>query len=127
MLPAEYETLIVYYNKSLFDEHGWHLPTDRASLEAFAKTAEAAGVIPFAAGNASWPAATEWDVSAYLNQVAGPAALYDALVGDAAFTDAPFRESIQMMKDDFDAGWYAGGVRQYFTTEDPQKYAALAD
>ena len=22
MLPAEYETLIVYYNKSLFDEHG---------------------------------------------------------------------------------------------------------
>lgn len=127
MLPAEYETLIVYYNKSLFDEHGWQLPTDRASLEAFAKTAEAAGVIPFAAGNASWPAATEWYVSAYLNQVAGPAALYDALVGDAAFTDAPFRESIQMMKDDFDAGWYAGGVRQYFTTEDPQKYAALAD
>jgi len=127
MVPTEYETLIVYYNKSLFDEHGWELPTDRASLEAFAETAQGVGVIPFAAGNASWPAATEWYVSAYLNQVAGPAALYGALTGEASWTDAPFRESIQMMKDDFDAGWHGGGVRQYFTTEDPQKYAALAD
>src|SRR5690554_2758351 len=127
MLPAEYETLIVYYNKSLFDEHGWELPTDRASLEAFAVEAQAQGVTPFAAGNASWPDATEWYVSAYLNQVAGPDNLYDALIGSASFTDAPFHESIQMMKDDFDAGWYGGGVRQYFTTEDPQKYAALAD
>jgi len=126
-LPTSYETMVVYYNKTLFEKNGWELPTDRDSLVALAKTMQAKGIIPFAAGNASYPGASEWLVSTYLNQVAGPAKIHAALSGEVPFTDPSIVASIQMMKDDFDKGWYAGGVKQYFTTQDPQKYAQLAD
>ena len=126
-LPTSYETLVIYYNKTLFEKNGWSPPTDRASLESLVQKMKAKNVTPFAAGNASYQGATEWLVSSYLNQVAGPAKLYDALSGTISWTDPAFVKSIQMMKDDFAAGWYGGGVKQYFTTQDPQKYAALAD
>ena len=126
-LPTSYETMVLYYNKTLFEKNGWEVPTDRASLEQLAGEMKAKGVIPFAAGNASYQGATEWLVSTYLNQVAGPSKIHDALSGKVPFTDPSIVASIQMMKDDFDAGWYAGGIKQYFSTQDPQKYAQFAD
>ena len=126
-LPVNYETLVLYYNETLFDENGWDVPTDRASLVKLAGEMQGKGIIPFAAGNGSWQAATEWLVSAYFNQVAGPSMFHDAIAGEASFSDPDMVASIQMMKDDFAAGWYAGGVKQYFTTQDPQKYAQFAD
>ncbi|MCU1411034.1 MAG: extracellular solute-binding protein [Rhodoglobus sp.] len=126
-MPVTYETLVLYYNKTLFDEHGWEVPTDRASLESLAEEMEDAGVTPFTAGNADYFGATEWQLSAYLNQVAGPGAIHDALAGELPFTDDVFVDSVQMMVDDFQNGWYGGGVKQYFSTTDPQKYAKFAN
>ena len=126
-LPTSYESLVLYYNKTLFDKHGWKVPTDRDALVELADEMKSAGVIPFAAGNASYQGATEWLVSSYFNQVAGPGKLHAALSGSIPWTDSAFEASIKMMKDDFDAGWYAGGVKQYFATQDPQKYAQFAD
>jgi raffinose/stachyose/melibiose transport system substrate-binding protein len=125
-LPTSYETLVVYYNKTLFAKNGWTPPTDRASLEKLAGEMQAKGIIPFAAGNASYQAATEWLVSAFVNQVAGPQKVHDALSGTIPWTDPALTSSIQLLKDYFDKGYFAGGVKQYFTTQDPQKYAALA-
>lgn len=126
-VPSSYETLVLYYNKTLFETEGWDVPTDRASLEKLAGEMEAKGIIPFAAGNADYQPATEWLVSTYLNQVAGPSNIYAAVNGDIPWTDPSIEASIQMLKDDFDAGWYAGGAKQYFSTQDPQKYAQFAD
>src|SRR4051794_20805993 len=53
-LPSSYETLVIYYNKTLFSKNGWAPPTDRASLEKLAGEMQAKGVTPFAAGNASY-------------------------------------------------------------------------
>jgi raffinose/stachyose/melibiose transport system substrate-binding protein len=126
-VPTSYETLVVYYNKTLFDENGWSAPTDRASLEKLAAEMQAKGIIPFAAGNASYQPATEWLVSAFLNEVAGPKKLHDALAGDLPWTDPAIVSSIELLKQYFDDGYFGGGVKQYFSTQDPQKYAALAD
>ena len=126
-IPTSYETLVLYYNKTLFDDNGWEPPMNRASLEKLAGEMQAKGIIPFAAGNADYQPATEWLVSTYLNQVAGPSSLYAAIKGEIPWTDPSIEASIQMMKDDFEAGWYAGGVKQYFTTQDTQKYTQLAD
>lgn len=124
-MPQNYETLVLYYNKTLFDQNGWTPPTDRASLEALVATMEAKGIIPFTAGNADYTGATDWLVSAYLNQVAGPGRIHDALAGTASFADQPFVDAMQMFVNDMQAGWYGGGVKQYFSTTDPQKYAKL--
>ncbi|MCS5731659.1 extracellular solute-binding protein [Herbiconiux moechotypicola] len=124
-MPTNYETLVLYYNKTLFDENGWQPPTDRASLESLAAQMEAKDILPFTAGNADYAGATEWLVSAYLNQVAGPGKIHDALAGEVSFEDPAFVDAMQMMVDDFNAGWFGGGVKQYFSTTDPQKYAKL--
>ena len=126
-IPTSYETLVLYYNKTLFEDNGWEPPTDRDSLEELVGEMQAKGIIPFAAGNADYQPATEWLVSTYLNQVAGPSKVYAAITGEIPWTDPSIEASIQMMKDDFEAGWYAGGVKQYFTTQDSQKYTQLAD
>jgi raffinose/stachyose/melibiose transport system substrate-binding protein len=126
-VPTSYESLVVYYNKTLFEENGWSVPTDRASLEELAADMQAKGVTPFAAGNASYQPATEWLVSAFLNQVAGPQKVHDALAGEIPWTDPVIVDSIELLKQYFDDGYFAGGVKQYFSTQDPQKYAAFAD
>ena len=126
-LPTSYETLVVYYNKTLFAKNGWAPPTDRASLEQLAGQMQAKGITPFAAGNASYQPATEWLVSAFVNQVAGPQNVHAALSGSIPWTDSSIAASIQLLKDYFDKGWFGGGVKQYFTTQDPQKYAGFAD
>ncbi|MET3923190.1 extracellular solute-binding protein [Arthrobacter sp. UYEF20] len=126
-LPTSYESLVLYYNKTLFAQNGWKPPTDRASLETLAGEMQSKGITPFAAGNASYQPGTEWLVSAFLNEVAGPQKLHDALSGTIPWTDPAIASSIELLKEYFDKGYFGGGVKQYFTTQDPQKYAAFAD
>src|SRR4051794_15560691 len=126
-LPTSYESLVLYYNKTLFDKNGWTPPTDRASLESLISQMKAKGVVPFAAGNASYQPATEWLVSAFMNEVAGPQKVHDAIAGKIKWSDPALVQSIDLLKQYFDAGDFAGGTKQYFSTQDPQKYAAFAD
>ena len=35
--------------------------------------------------------------------------------------------SIKLLKSYFDKGYFGGGAKQYFTAQDPQKYAGFAD
>jgi raffinose/stachyose/melibiose transport system substrate-binding protein len=125
-LPTSYESMVLYYNKTVFDKHGWKVPTDRSSLESLAGDMQSKGIIPFAAGNASYQPATEWLVSMFFNAYAGPSKVYDALSGKAKWTESPFTESIQLLKDYFQKGYFQGGVKPYFSTQDPQKYAIFA-
>ena len=53
-LAKTYETLGLFYNKTLFDKKGWTPPTTIAELEKLADTMKAEGLVPFAAGNADW-------------------------------------------------------------------------
>ncbi|MFE4951085.1 ABC transporter substrate-binding protein [Leifsonia sp. NPDC056665] len=125
-LPQGYETLLLFYNKTLFAKNGWTPPTNRQEVEALAAKMEAKGITPFAAGNSDYPAGTEWYVSAFFNDVAGASAVHDALTGKLDFTDKRFADSINLMKDYWDKGWFGGGVKKYFSTTDPQKYTQFA-
>lgn len=125
-MPNAYETLVLFYNKSLFEKNGWTPPTTRQELESLAGKMEAKGITPFAAGNSDYPAGTEWLVSTFFNDVAGPAKVHDALTGKIDFTDPAFADSINLMKDYFKKGWFGGSINKYFSTTDPQKYTQLA-
>ena len=71
-LPKTYETLGLFYNKTLFAKEGWTPPTTIAELEKLADAMLAKGIVPFAAGNADWRPTNEHYVSIVLNSVAGP-------------------------------------------------------
>lgn len=44
-LPLTYETMVLYYNKTLFEEKGWSPPTNRAEVEKLCEAADAEGLI----------------------------------------------------------------------------------
>lgn len=122
-LPKTYETLGIYYNKTLFAEHGWTPPTTIAELETLADAMMAEGIVPFAVGNADWRPTNEWFVSIVLNSVAGPDKLYQALKGEIPWTDPAFVEAI----DTIDRWWKAGYFGpDYFSLTGDQAFARVA-
>ena len=125
-LPAGYETMVMLYNPATLRDNGWDVPTTRADFEAICAEAAAKGLMPVAAGNADWRAATEWWITMALNHSAGPDAVYAALQGQASLTDPVFVDALSTLDDYYQRGWWGGGVDAYFTNTFPDLYAKLA-
>jgi raffinose/stachyose/melibiose transport system substrate-binding protein len=93
-VPNEVETLVLYYNKTLFQSKGWEVPKTMDELMTLAQAVHDAGIIPFAHCNQEWRPANEWFVGEFMNQIAGPQKVYQALTGAAKFTDPAFVEAL---------------------------------
>jgi raffinose/stachyose/melibiose transport system substrate-binding protein len=52
--PQESEVSLFFVNKSLFDQHGWEVPTTHEEMVALAKEAKAAGIVAIAYGEQDW-------------------------------------------------------------------------
>lgn len=113
-LPMRVDTLLLYYNSTLFEQQGWSIPTNRDELEALATEAAGQGITPFGASNTNWRAASEWHMSVFWNHYAGPDAMRQALTGEVPWTDPVFVEGAALLKSYFDNGWFGGGVDNYF-------------
>lgn len=122
-LPKTYETLGLYYNKTLFAEHGWTPPTTIPELETLADAMMAEGIVPFAVGNADWRPTNEWFVSIILNSVAGPDKVYQALKGEIPWTDPAFAEAIDTLNRWWQAGYFGP---DYFSLTGEQSFARVA-
>ena len=114
-LPMRVDTMMLYYNKSLFASKGWKQPTNRSELEALATEAAGMGIVPFGSSNVDWAAAAEWLMTVFWNHFSGPEALYQALTGKIQFTDPVFVDAVSLLKSYFDKGWVGGGVQKYFS------------
>ena len=125
-IPNEVETLVLYYNKTVFTENGWTIPTTMADLMTLCQTISDAGIIPFAHGNQEWRPANEWFVGEFFTQVAGPQKVYEALTGVAKFTDPEFVEAITMLDTMQKNGWFMGGLDRYYTNGFADTDSALA-
>jgi raffinose/stachyose/melibiose transport system substrate-binding protein len=115
-IPSEIETLVLYYNKTLFEQNEWQPPTTIDEMVALAEQVDAAGIIPFAHANAEWRPANEWFVGEFLNHSAGgPQKVYDALTGNAEWTDPDFVAAIETLNQLQQNGWFSGGLDRYYT------------
>ncbi|MCL4560036.1 MAG: extracellular solute-binding protein [Chloroflexi bacterium] len=115
-LPNEMETLVLFINNTVFDEHGWKAPTTFAEFEDLAKQIKAAGLIPIAdGGDADDRFVNSWLTGEYINHIAGPDKVYQALKGEIPWTDPAFVESIQKLSDHMKAGWIQNGFNLYKT------------
>ena len=126
-VPNEYETLVLYYNKTLFEEYGWTLPNTMAELMTLAEQIAAEGIIPFGHGNSEWRPANEWFVGEMFNQVAGPQAVYEALTGKRPWTDPLFVEAIDILTTMQQNGWFMGGLDRYYTATFDEFRGALGN
>ena len=114
-LADELETLVMYYNKTLFEANGWTPPDTMDELIALAEEMEAAGIVPFSHGNADWRPTNEWFVGEFMTQIAGPHNVYKALTGQIPWTDESMVEAMETLDMMQQRGWFGGGLDLYFT------------
>ena len=114
-LPMRVDTMMLYYNKTLFAQKGWSQPQSRSDLEALAAEAAGAGIVPFGSSNVDWTAAGEWLMTMFWNNFSGPDAVYKALTGEVQFTDPVFVDAVALLKSYFDKGWVGGSTQKYFS------------
>lgn len=122
-LPKTYESMALFYNKTLFDENGWKAPKTLQELDTLAAAMLAKNITPFAAGNADWKGANEWLVTAVLNQYAGPDNLAKALQGKLAWTDPVFVGAIDLLKSWWDKGYFG---KNYLSLSLEQGFGQMA-
>ena len=115
-LPTELQTFVLWYNKALFEEHGWEPPTTMDELIALAEEIDAAGIIPFAGGTSDCPACLEWYFGEFVSHIAGPEKVYQALKGEIPWTDPAFVRSIETWKEMMQEGYWMGSVDRFFKT-----------
>ena len=126
-LPDEVETLVLYYNKTLFAEKGWQPPKTIDELVALAAKIKAADIIPFGHANSEWRPANEWFVGEFLNHVAGPQKVYDALTGKVSWDDPDFLKAIEILNNMQQQGQFNGGLDRYFTGTFNEIHSAFGD
>lgn len=124
-LPTQQETMVVFYNKTLFDQKGWQVPKTLDELKTLSETIAADGIIPFAHGNQEWRPANHWYLGEFLNQVAGPQKVYEFLTGEAKITDPEFVEAVNLLTEYQQNGWFMGGLENYYTTTSDAFHSAL--
>jgi raffinose/stachyose/melibiose transport system substrate-binding protein len=122
-LAKTYETLGLFYNKTLFDKNSWKAPTTIAEFEALADEMKAKGLVPFGAGNADWRPANEHYVSIILNSVAGPENVYKALTGAIPWTDDSIVAAIDKLNEWWQKGYFGPN---YFSLTLEQAFAQVA-
>src|SRR5690606_1018489 len=126
-IPSEVETLVLYYNATLFEENGWTPPTTLEELMALAEEIDAAGIIPFAHSNAEWRPANEWFVGEFLNHGAGPDLVYPALTGEGQWTAPALVSALETLNERQQNDWFMGGLDRYYAPQTATTYAMLAE
>ena len=123
-LPRDYESMHLFYNKKLFADNGWKLPTNRAEFEQVADAALAKGIIPFGAGNADWKGVNEWLMTVFFNNVAGPDNVRKALSGELPWTAPPFVEAVELSKAWYNKGYFG---KNYFSLTIEQAFLQVVN
>ncbi len=112
-LPQELETLVLFYNKTVFEEMGWEPPTNLAEMRELAQVVQEAGLIPFAGQSSECSVCNEWYVGEFFNQVAGPDLVYQALTGEVPFNHPDFVQAIEIHNEMMQAGYYMGSLERF--------------
>lgn len=126
-IPSEIETIILYYNKTLFEQKGWKPPTTIDEYMKLNDEIKAAGIVPNAIGNKSWKPTDEHHVTLFLNHMAGPQKVYDALKGKVQWNDPEIVKALETMDKLLMEGYFMGGLDRYYTTTEDEFETALGN
>ncbi|MGL4985766.1 MAG: extracellular solute-binding protein, partial [Treponemataceae bacterium] len=101
---------MVFYNKELFEKHGWSEPKTISELESLAENMLAAGIIPFSLANK-----TKWTGSMYymylVDRIGGSDVFYNAAnrVNGGSFEHPAFIEAGKKLVEWVDRGFFNDG------------------
>ncbi|MFH8251833.1 ABC transporter substrate-binding protein [Microbacterium sp. B2969] len=108
-LPYQYNIEGIFYNRQVFADNGWEVPTTWDDLLKIAGEAKAAGLTPFAAsGEQGWPLTRL--VSGYLFRTLGADALQKVADGKAKLTDPEYVKAAAAIADLGAKGYFGDNV-----------------
>jgi len=113
-LPRNTDVMAFYYNKKIFADNGWKVPTTYAELLALAKPISDAGLIPV-----SMDGSDKWPLSIWMNDLIAKIngdskAMVKDSIANADFSDPSYVQAAQLLKDAADVGLFQSG---YETTD----------
>ena len=114
-VPEELESVVLYYNKTLFEANGWEPPSTIDEMVTLAETVEAAGVIPFSHAYSDCVPCNEWIIGQFLNHYAGNQKVYEALTGQREWTDPDFVAAMELLGSMPGKGWFHGSLENFFS------------
>lgn len=117
-LPVHYETMLLWYNKTMFQEKGWQVPTDWDSLVKLCELQSSEGIIPFALGTADFVVGNSWMYSIFFNHVPGSDYLRKVLTGEKKWTDEPMKKAVEKYVYLWQNGWISQKQSQALTMND---------
>lgn len=126
-IPYQLQTMLLYYNKTLFEDKNLEPPKDRDELESLAEELTGQGIVPFAAGIGDEPAAVEWFPTVFWNHFSGPEPLYSALTGKTPFSDAVFVDAVELFNGYVQKGWFGGSREKFFSNGFDALHADFGD
>lgn len=108
-LPRGTDIQAFYYNKKMFEDHGWQIPADYGELLELGREIRQEGIVPVAIdGGDGWPLAIY--LSDLMNKLTDD---YSGIVSRAVekgdFSDPVFGQAVQLMKDAAEAGLFQDG------------------
>jgi raffinose/stachyose/melibiose transport system substrate-binding protein len=127
-IPLTYESMILYYNKTLFEANGWQPPTNLEELETLATAMQDMGIVPLPYSNSEWRPSNEHLYGIYLNNYAGPENVYKALIGEKPWTDPEFVEATNLLtKHMVEDGYFGGSLEMYYALTGADVWGMLSN
>ncbi len=107
-LPNSVSTYGIFYNKKVLRELGEPVPTTFAQLLAIMNKAQSKGMYASVTGNQGWKPVNLDYASLFLNQDAGPTAVYSAVQGKTVWTTSTLQKAVTDSAAFFQKGYLGG-------------------
>jgi len=104
-LPEAVEALLVFYNKDMFAEKGWEVPTTGKEYFDLCEKMKAEGIIPNSFGNADFKPATAWWISSGYTAALGQEKLHALLQGDLEWESDDVKFATEQLADMWKKGY----------------------
>ena len=109
ILPTEQNIEGFWYNKKMFEENGWEVPTTMDEFMKICEDASSKGIQPLSVDGVDKFYFTRlW--GGYATSKLGPDALVKANAGELSWSDDAFKEAYQWVADLNDKGYMGAGV-----------------
>ncbi|GEM_PF-211767 len=112
----------MYANTAILDELGLEFPETYQDLLDQVSVIRDAGYYPVSMGNRDQWVVNSWLLSALVDRKGGKEWMNKAMSGEASFTEDPFVESLEIVKEMVDKNVFSPGVNQMSNTEADQEF-----
>lgn len=104
-LPGKAQGLFIFYNKTLFEEHGWDVPETAQEFYDLCAAIKDVGLLPITFGTADYKQCNEHWISMIYNSYMGTDTMRDLLSGKQPWTIPEVGEATQIMVNLYKNGW----------------------